>query len=267
MSRVFEALTTAVCEKQISAKPEVSGTASEDDLIARFPPALRTEPAFTGVPLPLDSPTTNEETPQPDESETDPGHHEFVVREHQRYSEDHRDFHFKREWVAALLAAVVLIILYLNMPADYAIQKRANSANTSSNSRQQNLPAIQISDGSRLQSTGTRAAESELRHYVANDRLQISGKLDPIAPPVESGNTNKTWSVQVSATTSKETADELAQQLKSKGYAVYLLQAEVKGQTYHRVRIGPFSAREEAEPVRKLLTRHEAYRDAYLAKD
>ena len=74
-------------------------------------------------------------------------------------------------------------------------------------------------------------------------------------------------SVQVSTKTSKETAHKLAQQLKSKGYAVYVVQAEVKGQTYHRVRIGPFSAQEEAESVRQSLTRHDAYRDAYLAID
>lgn len=37
MSRVFEALTAAVDEKQNPAKPEVSGTESQGDLILGFP--------------------------------------------------------------------------------------------------------------------------------------------------------------------------------------------------------------------------------------
>jgi len=94
-----------------------------------------------------------------------------------------------------------------------------------------------------------------------------SQPTDSISRPRQREEPNKTWSVQVSATTSKEIADKLARRLKYEGYAVYVVQAEVKGQTYHRVRIGPFSVREEAEPVRESLTRHEVYRDAYLATD
>ena len=91
--------------------------------------------------------------------------------------------------------------------------------------------------------------------------------LDLVPPRVQSGNPYKTWAVQVSAITSKEVADELMKQLKTAGYDVYIVQPEVKGRIYHRVRIGHFMAREEAEPLRQALSRHEAYRDAYLATD
>src|SRR6516162_5737296 len=47
----------------------------------------------------------------------------------------------------------------------------------------------------------------------------------------------------------------------------YVVQAEVKGETYYRVRIGHFVAREEAEPLRALLASQEGYQDAYLAGD
>jgi DedD protein len=73
--------------------------------------------------------------------------------------------------------------------------------------------------------------------------------------------------VQVSATPAKEIADTLVQRLKASGYDGYVVQAEVKGQTYYRLRVGRFDAREEAESVRQSLARHEAYRDAYLIGD
>jgi len=59
----------------------------------------------------------------------------------------------------------------------------------------------------------------------------------------------------------------LAQQLKAKGYDGHVVQANVKGQTYYRVRVGQFDARGQAESVRQSLARQEGYRDAYLAGD
>jgi DedD protein len=82
-----------------------------------------------------------------------------------------------------------------------------------------------------------------------------------------SANLSKNWSVQISATPAKNIADTLIQQLKAKGYDGYMVQAEVKGQTYYRVRVGHFNAREEAESVRQSLARQEGYRDAYLTGD
>ena len=260
MSRVFEELTAAVYEQQNRRKRELNGTAVERDLIARFHRVRQTEPAFPKASSSLDNSTTTEGTSETIESEINPDRLEFPVNKHGRDSED-RDFHIKRAWVAALLAAVPLIIVC------YAIQKRASSAITTRNSRQQNVSAMQISDGPGLQKAGTRLDESQLGNVAVTDGPQVPANLDSIARLLQSGKLNKTWSVQVSAKTSKETADKLAQQLKSKGYAVYVGQAEVKGQTYHRVRIGPFSAQEEAESVRQSLTPHDAYRDAYLATD
>jgi len=73
--------------------------------------------------------------------------------------------------------------------------------------------------------------------------------------------------VQISATPAKEIADTLVQRLRAKGYDGYVVQAEVKGQTFYRVRVGRFDAREEAESVRRSLARQEGYRDAYLTGD
>jgi cell division septation protein DedD len=88
-----------------------------------------------------------------------------------------------------------------------------------------------------------------------------------MAHSADSANLSKKWSVQIAAVPAKDTADNLIQQLKTKGYDSYLVQAEVKGQTYYRVRVGHFDAREKAEAVRQSLARQEGYRDAYLASD
>lgn len=265
MSRVFEELTAAVYEQQNRRNRELNGTVVEPDLIARFHRVRQTEPAFTEIFSSPDTSTTNEETAKTNESETKADSAKIPANEHERDSEDHRDSHFKRAWV--LLAAVAPTVAYLAMPGDYTIHQRANSGDTSYNSRQQNDLKNQIMNGPGLKNPDTRPARPALSRTAATDARRVPAEMDFIAPPVQSEKPNKTWSVQVSAKTSKETADKLAQQLKSEGYAVYVVQAEVKGQTYHRVRIGPFNAQEEAESVRQSLTRRDAYRDAYLATD
>ena len=82
-----------------------------------------------------------------------------------------------------------------------------------------------------------------------------------------SASLSKKWSVQVSAPPAKDIAETLLQRLKAKGYDGYVVQAEVKGQSYYRVRLGYFDSREKAESVRQSLTRQEGYPDAFLTGD
>ena len=89
----------------------------------------------------------------------------------------------------------------------------------------------------------------------------------PIAHPAEGGRLSKKWSVQISAAPAKDVADTLVQKLNANGYDGYVVKTEVKGQTYYRVRVGHFNAREEADAVRQSLARQEGHRDAYLTGD
>ena len=81
------------------------------------------------------------------------------------------------------------------------------------------------------------------------------------------GDVSKKWSVQIAAVPGKAIADTLTERLKARGYDSYVVTAEVKGQTYYRVRVGHFDAREEAESTRQALASQEAYRGAYIADD
>ncbi|MGH7811041.1 MAG: SPOR domain-containing protein, partial [Candidatus Binatia bacterium] len=101
----------------------------------------------------------------------------------------------------------------------------------------------------------------------AAHEVGVQAKTGPIAHSTESANSNKKWSVQISAAPAKDIADTLVQRLKDKGYDGYVVQANVKGQTYYRVRVGRFDARQEAESVRQSLSRQEGYQDAFLAGD
>jgi hypothetical protein len=94
----------------------------------------------------------------------------------------------------------------------------------------------------------------------------VAGSL-PVIPAAANGETSKKWSVQISAAPARDVADTLAERLKSAGYDSYVVQAQVKGQTFYRVRVGPLAAQDDAETLRQSLAGQEGYRDAFLAND
>lgn len=73
------------------------------------------------------------------------------------------------------------------------------------------------------------------------------------------------WSVQLLATADQQLANDWLNKLKAKGYEAFVVVAEVKGQTWHRLRIGNFATRQEAEALRLALQAKEGFRDAYIA--
>jgi len=78
---------------------------------------------------------------------------------------------------------------------------------------------------------------------------------------------SKKWSVQISSAPLRDIADALAGRLKSAGYDSYVVQAEVKGQTFYRVRVGLLNGQEQAESLRQSLANQEGFLDAFLAND
>jgi cell division septation protein DedD len=74
----------------------------------------------------------------------------------------------------------------------------------------------------------------------------------------------RAWSVQVQSSPDKAAADLWVDRLKTKGYNVFIVEADIKGKTWYRVRVGPFDNRQEAETLRTVLQSKEGFRDAYL---
>jgi DedD protein len=104
----------------------------------------------------------------------------------------------------------------------------------------------------------------------AEAAAQIKLKAADNSPAVQlagGAETTKKWSVQISAAPAKDIAEALAERLTTSGYESYVVQAEVNGQTYFRVRVGHVADHEEAESLRQSLTREQGYRDAFLVRD
>ena len=268
------------------------------ELITRFRPLLQTDATLTEIPLPSNGPMPSEVGVDGQELESDGDHQEFSVHERAKDPKVPRRFQFKRTAgvaVATVLIASAVVIFYLvKIPTDNA-QKRVNGADEKPLARisiTQSPVSRQVVNGSRPQNVSsiTTAGERGKQHSEqtpagpdgavrlattkasAADEAGVRALLGPArtiptADSSGSANLGKKWSVQISAAPAKDTADHLVQQLIAKGYDGYVVQTEVKGQTYYRVRVGHFAARETAETVRQSLARQEGYRDAYLTGD
>jgi cell division septation protein DedD len=85
-------------------------------------------------------------------------------------------------------------------------------------------------------------------------------------PPREKGDewADAGWTVQVNATTNPQQANELARDLRAKGYDAYTVQAPLRGQTWYRVRVGRFTNREKAKDMEQQLKSREGLENAYI---
>ena len=257
-----------------------------DELIARFHPVLQSEATLSETWSLSNGPMMRETDQNGQELETHADNQEFPVYEREERPQVRRHFQLKLTRtqavaLATMLVASALVIFYLGTPADHAFQKRANGANSALDQteiglRARNAPPIDKAGGLVNQKAGAAPAKPNVRPAASTentavrvaakstDHESVKAKTNPIAHSADSANLSKKWSVQISAAPAKDVADGLVQRLKAKGYDSYLVQAEVKGQTYYRVRVGHFAARDQAESVRQSLVRQEEYRDAYL---
>ena len=76
---------------------------------------------------------------------------------------------------------------------------------------------------------------------------------------------NPGWTVQALATTDSNDAKHWLDYLKAKGYDVYIVEAEIKGLNWYRVRVGNLQTRQDAEELGKTLRTQEGFRDAFIA--
>jgi len=253
------------------------------ELIARFPPLLQIGAALSEPLLPSNDPVLNE-TDGDWKLGTGADHEEFPVHEREEHPKARRRFRIKLAEAVGLGSIVVAsaaIIVYLALPADYSVQERANGASSTSGETTSLTPR----NGSSLQKRSpTKTAETPLNERVEArppklDRdgspsakagniiraTRVSSKATKTADSLGNAELDKTWSVQISAAPTKNVADQLVQQLKTKGYDGYVVKAHVKGQTYYRVRVGRFPKREEAESTRQSLALHGSYQGAFVA--
>jgi cell division septation protein DedD len=93
------------------------------------------------------------------------------------------------------------------------------------------------------------------------------GKNEPArSPTADREDSRRLWTVQASATTDKSDAKALFDHLKAKGYDAFIVEAEVKGHNWYRIRVGNLPSRQEAEALGKTLQSKEGFRDAFIAQ-
>jgi cell division septation protein DedD len=276
-----------------------------NELIARFCPVLQTDAALTETCLPSDGSTASWVPLGGQKVETPADHQEFPVHERDERPKVRPPFSFKGKQAvafAAMLVASAVVAIYLGIPIGQNIHEGVNGAGEkplARNSVMQSPASDQTEIGLRPHNTSSKEAVGGLakkrtepakpdvhaigstpngalsataKRVSAADGSDVqavakSEKSKPRAHFADNADLSKKWSVQISATPAKDIADSLVQRLKTKGYDGYVVQADVKGQTYYRVRVGHFDARQEAESVRQSLSRQEGFGDAYLAGD
>jgi cell division septation protein DedD len=142
--------------------------------------------------------------------------------------------------VASLLTVAAIAILYFGAASSNSVQDVVDPAST-------------------------KAVAS----FATSDRSEPS--FEPPTPrraeDARTGARNRTWSVQVAAVPDKDVADRMVQQLIAGGHDGYMVRAEVKGQTFYRVRVGRHDVQQQAESLRQELAREGGHADAFLAVD
>ena len=89
-------------------------------------------------------------------------------------------------------------------------------------------------------------------------------KQSQISQPVKGKSPELVWTVQVKSSPDKKFADIWADRLKTKGYDAFVVEADIKGQTWYRVRVGHLAARQEADALRTTLESQEGLSGAFL---
>jgi cell division septation protein DedD len=216
----------------------------------------------------------------------------------------HRDqFALASSGFAFIIVAIALSVLLAENKtvAESWTRQLLSFAHNLTSSNEQRSPAVSLTptpdtrapDDATMPTTGTSApaAESPTEQLIAG---VIEGADDPTAPStppnasasidkksaaapvveneltksqtVKREDSRRLWTVQASATTDKNDAKALLDHLKAKGYDAFIVEAEVKGHNWYRIRVGNLPSRQEAEVLGKTLQSKEGFRDAFIAQ-
>ncbi|MGH7823868.1 MAG: type II secretion system secretin GspD [Candidatus Binatia bacterium] len=83
-------------------------------------------------------------------------------------------------------------------------------------------------------------------------------------PPPQSAKPTQQWMVQVASFALEKDAENLANQLRQKGYDTYVITADIAAKTWYRVRVGRLSKREEALELQQKLKALEKFEESVL---
>jgi cell division septation protein DedD len=270
------------------------------ELIERFRPVRQTEAALT-KPARTAADQVAIESSLVDLDHTQIDLEEFSMHERESSAAAQPRYYFESAQGAALIALFAVCMaasFYLGILTGEEISQPADSAKSSAGMaapaqnvmvdlNEQEVPATEMAGNLSVDipgwmptnldaavSTATSDPAASLwvpSRPAGGASAQQAGSTvagsSPLVLATADAKTSKKWSVQISAAPGRDVADTLAEQLKSEGYQSYVVQAQVKGQTFYRVRVGPLDAQEQAESLRQSLARQKEYHDAFLATE
>ena len=137
---------------------------------------------------------------------------------------------------------------------DPTVTGSPTAGDTSSSVIPANKTIVSLPTEPRSSAPAAAAAPTKSSNFETVARAQAAKRALPV----------NSWSVQVMATTDKQFADDWLRKLKAKGYEAYRVDAAVKGKIWHRVRVGTFETRQDADNLRAELKAKEGYRDAFV---
>ena len=90
----------------------------------------------------------------------------------------------------------------------------------------------------------------------------VTGQVDKATK--EQDQRSHPWSVQVGSYPQENDAKNVAKRLSDKGYDAYVVTAQVKGKSWHRVRIGRFPTKTEAEKLWQTVKTAEGLEQSFI---
>ncbi len=141
-------------------------------------------------------------------------------------------------------------------PSDKEAAREHNARKTASEAQSANTPALE---------NGRKGASRPPTAKSGDTAVSAAVQAEPQASqPSKKDSSERVWTVQVKSASEKKFAENWAGRLKAKGYDAFVADADVKGQTWYRVRVGHFAAREEAEALRATLESKEGLSGSFI---
>ena len=107
--------------------------------------------------------------------------------------------------------------------------------------------------GAKLALPVTVSEDGETITDIGRSEKTDQPHMQPAETGKMAGHAGSSWSVQLGSYAERKVATSLAKKLKNKGYDAYVSVVNVKGKELHRVYVGRFAGRREAEKLRETL--------------
>lgn len=128
------------------------------------------------------------------------------------------------------------------------------STDSSNNSSDLVAVAVPVSESDSSVSTSrNNSAVKQGKNTSAGQSSTSAVQSDNRNPSVNEADGNSSWGVQIGSFKKTEAAESLSKQAKQKGYSVFIQQADVKGEKYHRVIVNAGNSQTRASEIEKNL--------------